>query len=126
MVHEPLTNSETYIMKVVWSSPEDISVMDLISGLRDTYGRDYQRTTISTFLLRLENKGFVSTYKKKKFSYVHAEISEDEYRAFILSRETDFWFSGSAADHIAALCSTRALSKDEIEAVRRILDDLDN
>ena len=125
MIHETLSNSETYIMKVIWSGNEDISVMDLVDRLRERYDKDYQRSTIATFLIRLASKGFVSTYKKKKFAYVHAEVSEAEYKAYIAQNETDFWFSGRPSEYFAALCSAKELTKDEIERIRGMLDGMD-
>ncbi len=126
MIRETLSNSETYIMKVVWSGDADISVMDLVEELREHYGKDYQRSTIATFLVRLASKGFVSTYKRKKYAYVHAEVSEADYKAYIAQNETDFWFSGRASEYFAALCSSKELSKDEIERIRGMLDGMDN
>jgi len=126
MIRETLSNSETYIMKVIWSSGEDISVMDLVEELRERYEKDYQRSTIATFLVRLSSKGFVSTYKRKKYAYVHAEVSEADYKAYIARNETDFWFSGRASEYFAALCSSKEISKDEIERIRGMLDGMDD
>lgn len=120
-----LSASETTIMKAVWDAGEDISIPDLIEVLRTNYGKDYARTTVVTFLLKLSDKGFVRTYRKGKLSYAHAMKSEADYRTKLLNEETDYWFDGNVSNLFSALCSTRKLTKEEIVEIRSLLDDMD-
>ena len=78
--------SETNIMKAIWDAKEDISVPDLMDQLRVKYGKDYARTTVATFLLKLSGKGFVRTYRKGKLSYARAIRSEEEYKRKLRER----------------------------------------
>ena len=120
-----LSASETTIMKAVWDAGEDISIPDLIEVLRTNYGKDYARTTVVTFLLKLSDKGFVRTYRKGKLSYAHAMKSEAEYRTKLLNEETDYWFNGNVSNLFSALCNTRKLTNEEIVEIRSLLDDID-
>ena len=120
-----LSPSETLIMKAVWDAGEDISLPDLIEVLCERYGKDYARTTVVTFLLHLSDKGFVRTYRKGKLSYAHAMKSEEEYKGKLLKENADFWFHGSAAGLVSALCSSRKFTRDEIKEIRDLLDGLD-
>ena len=120
-----LSASETTIMKAVWDAGEDISIPDLIEVLRTDYGKDYARTTVVTFLLKLSDKGFVRTYRKGKLSYAHAMKSEAEYRTKLLNEEADYWFDGNVSNLFSALCSSRKLTKEEIVEIRSLLDDMD-
>ena len=120
-----LSASETTIMKAIWDTGEDISIPDLIELLRTDYGKDYARTTVVTFLLKLSDKGFVRTYRKGKLSYAHAIKSEADYRTKLLNEETDYWFEGKVSNLFSALCSSRRLTKDEIGEIRSLLDDID-
>lgn len=118
-----LSASETIIMKAIWDTKEDISIPDLIELLRNSYGKDYARTTVVTFLIKLSSKGFVKTYRKGKLSYAHAMKSEEEYRAKLVNEETDYWFGGSVAGLMSALCSSRKLTKEDVAEIRSMLDD---
>lgn len=118
-----LSASETIIMKAVWDAQGDIATQELIKVLRTQYGKDYARTTVVTFLLKLSDKGFVRTYRQGKLSYVHAMKSEDEYKAKLLREETDFWFQGKVSKLVSALCSVKKLTKEEAAEIRSILDD---
>ena len=89
-----LSACETIIMKAIWDMGEDISIPDLIVRLKEKHGKDYARTTVVTFLLKLSDKGFVRTYRKGKLSYAHAMKSEDEYRKKLLVEELEYWFRG--------------------------------
>lgn len=120
-----LSACETTIMKAIWDTGEDISVPALIELLRE-YGKDYARTTVVTFLLKLSDKGFVRTYRRGRLSYVRAMKSEVEYRQKLLEEEVDFWFKGDATNLISALCSTGKLPKDKAERIKDILNDLDD
>lgn len=120
-----LSASETTIMKAIWDAGKDISIPDLIEVLRTDYGKDYARTTVVTFLLKLSDKGFVRTYRKGKLSYAHAMKSEADYRTKLLNEETEYWFDGNVSNLFSALCSSRKLTKDEIEEIRSLLDDID-
>ncbi|MBR6665857.1 MAG: BlaI/MecI/CopY family transcriptional regulator [Lachnospiraceae bacterium] len=120
-----LSASETTIMKAIWDAGQDISIPDLIELLRTDYGKDYARTTVVTFLLKLSDKGFVRTYRKGKLSYAHAMKSEADYRTKLLNEETDYWFEGNVSNLFSALCSSRKLTKEEILEIRSLLDDID-
>lgn len=121
-----LSTSEAMVMKAIWDAGEDISQADLGEALEREYGKDYKRTTIATFLQRLVEKGYVTTYRIRKYAYVHAEISEQEYKKSLMRREVDFWFKGSVSDLIASLSEAERIEKDDAEKIRRILDGMDD
>ena len=113
-------------MRAIWKAEHDISIPDLTEVLRTEYGKDYARTTVVTFLVRLSNKGYVSTYRKSRLSYAHAEVTEDEYIAMLAQRETDFWYKGMVSNFIAAFCRDRRLEKKDADRIRELLDGLDD
>ena len=119
-----LSACETLIMKVVWDAKEDIAVQELIVHLKEQYGKDYARTTVVTFLGKMADKGFVSTHRRGKNAYVHAEKTEDAYKSQLMSEETDFWFEGQVDQLLSAVCGKRQVSQEEIQKMRDLLDEL--
>lgn len=101
-----LSPSETIIMKAIWDyirkNESDISVPDLIEELHK-YGKDYARTTIVTFLLKLSDKGFVRTYRKGKLSYVRVVKDEEEYKEKLMRDDINFWYDGNIDAFMAVL-----------------------
>ena len=57
-------------------------------------GKEYKKATVTTFLMRLMDKGFISMVRDGKSSKVHAIRSEESYKEFLLRRDTDFWYKG--------------------------------
>lgn len=125
MEREPLSACEAMIMKVIWDQKGDISVPELIDLIQERYKRDYKRTTVVTFLTRLNGKGFISSRRAGRISYIHAEKSEEEYKAKLSAREVNFWFDGKPAEFIAALSNNQSLSKEDIKQIRGLLDGMD-
>ena len=63
------------------------------------YGKEYKRTTVVTFLTRLQEKGYVKTYRKGRLSYVSTVCSEEKYKASIASKYTHSWFVSTGLCH---------------------------
>lgn len=125
-VGREMSGCETLIMKIVWSAKEDISTQEIMNRLKTQYKKDYARTTVSTFLQRLAEKGFVSTYRKGRVSYVHALRSETEYQETFIQEAESFWFNGDAEFLFSTLCKTKKLSKEERKGIQDILDGMDD
>ncbi len=121
---DDLSPGETLVMKAIWDYGKDICVQDLITVLKERYGREYARTTVTTFLLRLGNKGFVSTYRVKKNALIHAEKSEQEYRREIALRDMSFWFGGSAAELLSAIHEAGGMNEEEIRKAKEYLSEI--
>jgi len=119
-----LSACETLIMKLVWDAEGDISVQKLIVEIRERYGKDYARTTVVTFVKKLIDKGFVTTYRVGRASFVHAERDEYQYKRQLMTEATDFWFEGKPSTLLAAVCSGRDVPEEEIQEMRRLLDEL--
>ena len=101
-------------------------MIELMKVLKEDYGKDYKRTTMATFLLRLSEKDFISVYKDERLSYVHVEKQEEEYRAMIAKKDVDFWFKGRPSDLFATLYNSGSLSKEDAEQIRGLLNDMDD
>ena len=93
-----LSESESVIMRAVWDSEEDISIPDLIDVLREKYGKEYARTTVVTFLLKISDKRFVRTYRKGKLSYAHPLVSKEEYRKVLTRNLLKEWYVGDVQE----------------------------
>ena len=67
---EKLTNLEEMIMKCIWDYGEEIPFLQIGKELKERYGKEYKRTSIRTYLFRLEDKGeempmFIRLFRKK-------------------------------------------------------------
>ena len=55
-VFTELSVCETLIMRQIWAYEGDIPVQTLIVKLNEEYGKNYARTTVVTFLSKLDRK----------------------------------------------------------------------
>lgn len=121
-MREELSVCEAPIMKIIWESNPDISVPELVKQLNEQYGKEYARTTVVTFLTRMAGKGYITTQRRGRISYVHAIKSEQEYKQQLAQKEIEFWFHGSMAEFAQTLCATAPLTHEECQKLRRLLD----
>ncbi len=122
MEREPLTNCETLVMKCVWSSEEDISMQELKKRLNERFKKDYKRTTICTFLLHMEEKGYLRTYRNGLYSYVHPIVTEEEFSKEQAGEVLDFWFDKSPSKLLASVYDDKKLDAEEIRKIQDIID----
>ena len=121
-MREELSVCEAPIMKIIWESNPDISVPELVKQLNEQYGKEYARTTVVTFLTRMAGKGYITTQRRGRISYVHAIKSEQEYKQQFAQKEIEFWFHGSMAEFAQTLCAAAPLTHEECQKLRRLLD----
>lgn len=74
-----LTPREQEIMRILWNQGNDMAEIELKTYLYTRTDKEYARTTLATFLMKIEQKGYISKYRKGRNSYVHAEITADEF-----------------------------------------------
>ena len=121
-MREELSVCEAPIMKIIWESNPDISVPELVKQLNEQYGKEYARTTVVTFLTRMAGKGYITTQRRGRISYVHAIKSEQEYKQQLAQKEIEFWLHGSMAEFAQTLCAAAPLTHEECQKLRRLLD----
>ncbi len=106
-----LTECETEIMLTIWKYGKDISTLNLIKNYNDDYGKDYARSTIVTLLNRMMDKGFVSTYKVGRESFIHPEKTREWYSDYLLQKFIKTWYDGNAEGLIEAMKKSGILTK---------------
>lgn len=116
-----LSAGEALIMREIWDAGKDIAVPELMRIMKEKHGKDHRRTTMETFLLRLSDKRFVSTYRNGRYAYVHALIPREEFDRETAKKTTDFWFKGKLSGFVGSYCESRELSVEEIEEIEEIL-----
>ena len=116
---EKLTNLEEIIMKCIWDYGEEIPFLQIGKELKERYSKEYKRTSIRTYLFRLEDKEYLKVDKRGRNAYVYPIISEKEYR----KEKLDNWFDGSAKELFTAL--SEKIPKSEKERLKGVLDDMD-
>ena len=120
-----LTECEQLVMKVIWNSPEELTLPDIVKAVNATYQKEWKPQTVSTFLARLVKKGYLNSYRSGRTFYYQSLISEKTYGNRMIENCVEFWSNNNAGDLLCALNEERKLRSDEVEKIKKLIDELD-
>ena len=120
-----LTSAEQVVMKCIWDYGKDMPLQRLIENLKQDYGKDYKRTTIRTFVLHLEEKGYVTTYQIGKYSYTNYLIEEQDYKEQELEKTKNFWYKESGFELVKTLYKGK-LNEGKLKKLKKLLEEIDD
>ena len=76
---ERLSECEAVLMRILWEEDCDMSMRELMDEAADKYGKVWAKQTVTTFLKRMMDEGYVSMYREGRIFYYHAEIKAKNY-----------------------------------------------
>lgn len=79
-----LPECEEEVMSVVWkceTSPDLKIVLDMVN---ETFNHDWKPQTVSTFLVRLRKKGYLSAKRKGRYTFYTPIIEMSTYKQTLL------------------------------------------
>lgn len=116
-----LSEAEWSVMEVLWQG-ESFALRDIAKSLSET--NSWSKNTVYTYLNRMEAKGLVNIDHNSRTPYsaaVSREICAKNERDELLSKV----YSGAASDLIAAFLKESPISKQEVERLRQLLDEME-
>jgi BlaI family penicillinase repressor len=116
----PLANAELAVMELLW---DDGRVTARQIRERLYADQKNQHGTVQRLLQRLEEKGYVDRDDDLPVHLFTATISRDEYAATQLEALAGRLTGGSLAPMVTRLVEEKRISREEIDRLRRILDD---
>ena len=111
---------ELKIMEVVWRFGE-ATVHDVQKTLEPTTPRAY--STILTMMRKLEAKGYLDHDVDDRTYVYRPTISQSDVRKNLLGDLLDRVFAGSASLVVSGLLDQKKLSKKELVAIRKLIED---
>ncbi|MBE5879586.1 MAG: BlaI/MecI/CopY family transcriptional regulator [Lachnospiraceae bacterium] len=125
MKAQHVTECELLVMKTIWSHPEkDMALPEILGLVNSTYGKEWAPQTVSTFLKRLVNRGFLRVYRQGRSFFYHDIISFTDYREATISDACDFWFDGDAAALVEALHKVKTLTAEDKSKIQKMLKNI--
>ncbi len=121
-----LSDCESLVLKSTYDlmkqyDGEAVRSTEIIEHLAKKYDRNYARTTVATFITRMERKGFVQTYRNGRYSYVIPLMSEKDFVSTYIRDLCDWWFNGNAATLMKTLLN-KDTPKSESDQIRKMLE----
>ena len=122
---EKMTDVELQIMDCIWSIGTDVSPSQVLTLLNERFHRGWTLQTLSTYMLRMAGKGYLTYQRKGRISIYHPLIAKDDYFERTAVEYSKIWGKGFLKRMTAALIKENELSAEEIQDLRDYLDELD-
>lgn len=85
----------------------------------------WNRNTVLTYLTRMEAKGLARIDKSTSPHLYHATVDRESCQQSERQSFLNRVYSGSAADLLVAFLKEETISQEEVEKLRKILDDME-
>ena len=118
-----LSDREWRVLDALWHAPEGLSLGAAVDALRP--GTGWSRSTVLTYLTRMEAKGLVSIDKDAAPHRYRAAVSREDWAAAERRGLLERVYQGSAGSLVAAFLKEGALTAQERDELRRLLDDME-
>ena len=122
---EKMTDVELQIMECIWSIGADVSPSQVLTLLNERFHRGWTLQTLSTYMLRMAGKGYLTYQRKGRISIYHPLIAKDDYFERTAVDYSKIWGKGVLKRMTAALIKENELSAEDIQDLRDYLDELD-
>lgn len=123
---EELTASETLVMKCIWDAEKEVSLADIFEMVNSKFQKDWKYQTVSTFLAKLVQKGYVRMRREGHRVFYEVLVSEEDYKTQQARQFVNFWNKGSIGQFLTAFYKEKKILKEEIEELKRKIEELDN
>jgi len=119
----PISEAESVVMEVIWAK-NPILTEEVIAALEPN-GK-WQEATVKTLLNRLLKKGAVKARKDQRRYLYSPVLTRDQWLANESRGFLDRMFDGRVAPFVSYFSQHKKLSKNDIEELRRVIEELDN
>jgi predicted transcriptional regulator len=117
---ETLSDVQLAFMQALWDLGE--ATVAEVQAQLEQRGRKLAPTTVATVLRRLEARGWVSHREEGRGFAYRAAVSRQRASGRLIERLTGAFFGGDLPALVSHLLDTRAVSKTEIEQIKRLIE----
>lgn len=115
---EELTRTEEGIMQILWSIEKGF-VKDIIEKMEEPRP---PYTTISSIVRLLESKGYIGHKAYGKTHEYYPLLSKEKYRESRLGSMVRDYFDNKTSNLLSFLMEEKKLSKEELDGLRKFID----
>jgi len=118
-----LTGAQYEIVQLAWQSERPVSVTELWQAL--IKDRDIARTTVLTWVQRLEKRGWLKRVETEEGIVYRATAAPEDGATSAAERVMNTLFQGSASGLVMALAGRGHVDAEEIAKLRAVLAELE-
>lgn len=117
-----LSEREWTVLNALWET-DGAELGEIVNKLYPQ--TKWNRNTVLTYLTRMEAKGLVKIDKAASPHLYHATVDRESCQQKERESFLNRVYSGSTGDLIAAFLKEERISQEEIENLRKLLDDME-
>ena len=106
------------ILQILWEHP-DSPVTGVHAILKPE--RDLAYTTVATMLRKMEERGLVTHREEGRAFLYRAAVAAEQVGRSMTDHVVEQLFEGSLSDAVSHLLRTREVSRDELDALERLI-----
>jgi len=114
-----ISDSELEVMRILWREGRPLSFTEIRTALEGK--TDWKKSTIQTLVVRLRDKGIISTQDHYVTLY-SPNVTEEEYVQTEGQSFINKLFDGSAKKLVAALCRSGKLDESDVDELKAFFE----
>ena len=125
MKEKKVSESELKVLNILLKSEAKLTVREIIAIL-ESEGTKWATRTVSTFLERMERKGFVGHERRGITNYYYALVEDQVYRHKEAKSFLETHFDGSIRQFLTAFVEEGAVSDEALDEIREWIKEFDD
>ncbi len=118
------SNAEQKVLNALLESKSKMTVKEICKSVKEHDGIEWNIRTVSTFLVRLEEKKLVSHEKLGITNYYYPIIESETYKMKVSKSFLDSYYNGSFMNMLSAFTDSGELTKEDVQELQDIIDKL--
>lgn len=114
-----LPDAEFDVMAAIWAGEPPVNTAYLMDAVGKSKG--WKAPTLISFLVRLEDRGYISSEKKGKERYYSPVAEQDKYMQSVTADFVDHYHGGSFVHLMDVLFKDKNLSESDIDELLKWL-----
>jgi len=114
-----ISGAELEVMQVLWKADKPMKIQEVCDGLKHS---DWKYNTVGTLLLRMSDKGAVSSEKINRTIYYTPILNEEDYKKMQTKQFIQKLYNGSVKELAVSLFKSEDMTEDDIDEIRKMFD----
>lgn len=114
-----ISGAELEVMQILWKHNKAMKVQEVCDELPE--GK-WEYRTVATLLLRMKEKGAVKCHKENKVNCYTPILDRETYTKTQTKSFVQKLYNGSVKELAVSLFKSDAMSKEDIEEIRKMFD----
>lgn len=128
-MYERLSEAELMIMKIIWEFGRPVDAAEIRREMEKKYKRQWASQTMSTYLKILLQKGHLKVERVTSRIYLYEAVTDEaEYQKqdidYNVNMMTEIWGQEGFIKNLAAALHNKDLSREDVNELRSMLDEL--